>query len=444
MSLFRPEVREAHARQWLGSVRIARPISNTAITVCAVLVGGLLVSFAVFGEINRKTRLAGLLVPISGSLAVTAPQGGVVVRRPMAEGQRVAAGDVLMVIESQRDSLLQGQVSDTSTRIAGQIEFRQQSLLAERQLRELQVRQRLQTLSDRMATLKAEVRQIELEQGLQKSRLHLAEQGVQRQQHLAASGFVAEAQLQVKQEELIELRVRLQSLERVRIASERDHATLQGEHRSLANQAKADKEQMQRNLSSLEQEALENTARKTVVVRAPQDGFITALNVPEGQAVQAGQTVATLVPTPSEPAQADALSIASSLEAHLYASSRQVGFVKSGQSVFISYDAYPYQKYGFHSAEILNISTTPFAPSELPPNLAQQIVQRTGSQEALYRVNLRLHQQWVRAHGALNPLRPGLTLQADVLQDRRRIWEWVLEPVLAARQKIRVLNTSSD
>ena len=28
-----------------------------------------------------------------------------------------------------------------------------------------------------------------------------------------------------------------------------------------------------------------------------------------------------------------------------------------------------------------------------------------------------------------------MTLEADVIQDRRAIWEWVLEPLLAARQR---------
>jgi membrane fusion protein len=32
-------------------------------------------------------------------------------------------------------------------------------------------------------------------------------------------------------------------------------------------------------------------------------------------------------------------------------------------------------------------------------------------------------------------LKPGMTLEADVVQDSRKIWEWVLEPVLAVLQR---------
>ena len=31
---------------------------------------------------------------------------------------------------------------------------------------------------------------------------------------------------------------------------------------------------------------------------------------------------------------------------------------------------------------------------------------------------------------------------ADVLQERRKIWEWVLEPLLAARAQLKVLNSN--
>ncbi len=38
------------------------------------------------------------------------------------------------------------------------------------------------------------------------------------------------------------------------------------------------------------------------------------------------------------------------------------------------------------------------------------------------------------------PLKAGLMVEADVLQERRKVGEWVLVPVLAARQRLRVLN----
>ena len=73
-------------------------------------------------------------------------------------------------------------------------------------------------------------------------------------------------------------------------------------------------------------------------------------------------------------------------------------------------------------------------------NLAQQLVNQVGSSEALYRINVQLADQAVRAYGERIPLRPGLTLEADVLQESRKVWEWVLEPVLAVKHKLKVLG----
>jgi membrane fusion protein len=41
------------------------------------------------------------------------------------------------------------------------------------------------------------------------------------------------------------------------------------------------------------------------------------------------------------------------------------------------------------------------------------------------------------AFGTPHLLRPGMTLEADVIHDVRGIWEWIFEPLLAihARQK---------
>ena len=89
------------------------------------------------------------------------------------------------------------------------------------------------------------------------------------------------------------------------------------------------------------------------------------------------------------------------------------------------------------------MSASPFSPSELPPNLSQQIVNQVGSNEGLYRVNVQLDQQYVEAYGETLPLKAGLTLEADVLQEKRKVWEWVLEPVLAARQQMKVLGADS-
>ncbi len=440
MTLFRPEVQANQAAQFLGKVRLHRPLSFSVVTSVAVAMACGLIAFAAWGEVNRKVRLVGLLVPSHGSLNISAPQSGVLVELPVAEGQSVRAGDILLVLNTERSTRVNGNVGDTSERVALQIEARRQTLRTERTLRELQTRQRSLTLQDRVRTLQAELRQAAEEFSLQQRRVQLARTTLHRQEQLAVSGFVSNAQVQTKQEELIDADARLQAMERARLALQGDLQALRGEQVALGTQMQADLNQIERNEASLNQEVAENAARRHTVITAPYAGLVTALGIKLGQSVQAGQTLATLVPSAIVPERSLQDVALPTLQAHLYAPSRTAGFVRPGQAVYVRYAAYPYQKFGLHAGRVAAVSATPFAPNELPPNLSQQLIAQVGSHEALYRINVRLDEQAIKVYGDRVPLKAGLTLEADVLQERRKVWEWVLEPVLAARQHLKVLS----
>lgn len=436
MKLFREEVSAAQTAQWLGSVRLHRPISFSVMTAAALGIALLSVAFVTWGEVNRKAHLSGLLVPSLGTLNITAPQAGTVIQLPVAEGQAVQAGDVLLVVNAERSSLRNGVADDTVARVALQIEARQQTIATERTLRELQSRQRESVLQDRIRTLQAELRQSAEECSLQERRVQLAQTTLSRNEQLGNDGFVSAAQVQTRQEELIDTTARLQSAQRTRLGLQHDLQVLQGEHDALASQLKADVNQLNRSRASLEQEATENTSRKNMVITAPYAGHVSALGFQSGQSVQAGQTLLTLLPQAAAGSTSPA-----QLQAHLYAPSHTAGFVRPGQTVYLRYAAYPYQKFGLYAGRITAVSSTPFAPNELPPNLAQQLVSQAGSNEALYRINVQLADQSIRAYGEDVALKPGLTLEADVIQERRKVWEWVLEPVLAAQQQVKILNS---
>jgi membrane fusion protein len=94
--------------------------------------------------------------------------------------------------------------------------------------------------------------------------------------------------------------------------------------------------------------------------------------------------------------------------------------------------------YGLHPGRVVDVSATPFTPSELPPNLAsiivddlQQTIQGYSGKEGLFRVRVKLARQSIQVEGRQRQLVPGMALDADVVEDRRRIWQWILQPALA-------------
>lgn len=163
------------------------------------------------------------------------------------------------------------------------------------------------------------------------------------------------------------------------------------------------------------------------MITAPQAGRISALPVSAGQPLQAGQTVASLVPR----AQEGSATNPAELQAQLFAPSRTAGFVQAGQAVYLRFAAFPFQKFGTTQGEVLAVSRSPIAPADLPAGQSQALLDANRSNESMYRITVRLKSQSIKTYGRETPLAAGMALEASIVQDSRRIWEWLLEPALA-------------
>jgi hypothetical protein len=119
------------------------------------------------------------------------------------------------------------------------------------------------------------------------------------------------------------------------------------------------------------------------------------------------------------------------LIAHFYAPTRSAGFIEPGQAVKLRYAAYPYQKFGQHQGTVTSVDKTPYAPQELPPQVVAAL--QSGSQatpEATYRITVQLEQQTIDAYGKPQALKPGMLVEADIIQRSQRIVEWMLDPLM--------------
>jgi membrane fusion protein len=433
--LFRQQALDAQQAQYLGSVRIGRNPGFAAVAGVALLLAAALVSFAAWGQIARKARVPGLLVPLLGSLQLSTAAAGTLAERRVAEGDAVQAGQVLFVIATDRN----GGDGPTAALVGASLVQRRGTLEAERALRETASRQRTQALAERIRALDSERLRAEQEALLVERRVALAAKSTERYRQLAGEGFVSELQAQAKQEELIDLEQRSQASQRGVAALAREQQALRVELQGTATQLQTELAQIDRNLAMLGQEATENDARRSLVVTAPAPGMVTALHLPRGAAVQAGQVLATLVPQGAEAAQAG-----QQLEAQLYAPSRTAGFVQVGQAVWLRYAAFPYQKFGMARGTVSSVSRTPVNPQELPSGQAQSLLAAAQANEPLYRIKVALVSEGVEAFGQMQALKPGMTLEADVVQERRAVWEWLLEPVIAARQRVKVLSANPN
>jgi len=99
--------------------------------------------------------------------------------------------------------------------------------------------------------------------------------------------------------------------------------------------------------------------------------------------------------------------------------------VRVGHEVMLRFLAYPHQKFGLHGARVTSVAANPLPPAELG------YVPIDGSREAVYRIKAQLAQQTIPAYGRREPLQAGMQVEADIHLDRRRLIEWIFEPLLS-------------
>ncbi|WP_317205262.1 HlyD family secretion protein [Janthinobacterium sp.] len=412
-SLFRPAALEARQVNWLADVVLLRPLSFSVLTLLALAFAAVIVGFLAVGSYTKRTPVSGQLVPDAGLLKVYTPQPGVVLQKFVAEGQAVKRGEVLYVLSGERQS---GTQANIQAAISGQVEARRESLRAELEKGRAMQGDERAALQGKIAGLEAELAKLAGQIEDQRRRVKLAEDSVARYQGLLAQDYISREQAQQKQEELLDQRNRARAIEREQISLGRELALQRNELATLAPRQQNRLAQVERGIASAGQELSESEAKRRLLVTAPQAGVATAPAAEVGQWMDASQPLLSVVPAGAV------------LQAQLYAPSKAVGFIRPGDAVLLRYQAFPYQKFGHAKGRVASVSRTALPAAELRGAGA--------GNEALYRVTVTLAAQSMPAYGKAQPLQAGMLLDADILQETRRLYEWVLEPLYSLSGKL--------
>jgi membrane fusion protein len=96
--------------------------------------------------------------------------------------------------------------------------------------------------------------------------------------------------------------------------------------------------------------------------------------------------------------------------------------------VALRYQAFPYQRFGSYQGRVAEISRSIVLPNEtaLPSPIA----------EPAYRVTVTLDSQFVQAYGRNLSLQAGMLLDASIWLERRRLYEWLLDPLYSLRGRV--------
>lgn len=412
-TLFRRAAIEARADTLHGAPLAAGAPPTGWLAAGIVLASLLLLAFTGAAHYTRKAHVSGYLAPTRGLIKVFTPQSGTVLERRVGEGQQVHRGDVLMVVSSEHAT---ESSTDAQAAVLARLDERSESLK-----REQAKQAEIDTLAEdaagrRVRSLQEEIAQAEGQVQLQKQRVASAQLSVERYRDLVASHFMADASLRQKQDELLDQQGQLASLQRSIAGLRRDLEAARTELATGGLKRANNAAQFDRQVSEIAQARTEADSRRTVVLTATADGTVTTILAEPGQQVTPATPLLSLLPG------------GAALEAQLLVPTRAAGFIKPGQSVALRYRAFPYERFGHYTGEVLRVGRSVIQPGEIAAPVTLE--------EPVYRVTVSLPAQQVLAYGQPIALQAGMAVDADIRIDRRRVVEWLFDPILAVTGRL--------
>ncbi|WP_249179636.1 HlyD family secretion protein [Burkholderia dolosa] len=399
----------------MGTVILYSPPWRWLMIGVAVALTLAVVAFFVFGSYTKRERVTGQLLPATGLLTVAPPLTGTVADTRVREGQRVAAGAELLTISAEVATELGG-TRETVTR---QLKFQRSRLETDLTSLSQLSSEAQRGLQTRAAALDDQLKQIARQNAQRLRQAELAQRQLDKLQSMRELGYASNSQVEQQEGVLLDAQARLQELARQRVDVGQQLAQTRQQLRELPLTTRNQQNDIRRKLADIDRSIAENEARRTIILRAPLPSVVAALLAKPGQIVNAGQSAVSLLPQGAP------------LEAQLMVPSRAIGFVRTGARVVLRYEAYPFQKFGQQFGRVTVVSRTALSPQEVA-----NLTGRTNVPEQLYRVVVALDRQDIVAYGKHEALRPGMALEADVLIDRRRLIEWVLEPLYALGRRV--------
>ncbi len=400
-ALFRKQATRSASQRIFGSVTAVVPPSGifaSAIAVLALLLLGLV---AWLVEVPQRARAVGVLMPPDGLLDIIASVPGRVADVHVSEGQLISAGELLLDTSSDKNHLASSRLRILRAEIA---------LLQEAHERQAAIdRNRLLALDERLVSIGQRLAVAEQEFKIQKEQVVLLERRLRRRRDLATSGSLSADALDQQREALLQARARLAALRHTKLDYEQSVTAIYRERSEAGDSSARGKILNDLEQRRLERQVVEQEHLVSQEIRASESGIVARIHARPGMAVRPGDTLLQVYRPYRQ------------LEAWLYLSSADSGFLERGQSVRLRFDAYPHQLFGTGNAIVISVSGVALVPRDLKVPLALS--------GPVFEIRARLDEALIKAFNSTWVLAPGTSFQADVEQRRYRLYEWLLRRV---------------
>jgi membrane fusion protein len=420
--LFRPESLEARKLAWQGRPALVVGVPATFTTFASMTLAAAFAALITFGSYARRVDMEGTILPSAGLMTISSPSAGWIAALAVQEGETVQKGTLLYTLDldtATKDGKTQQQIINTQTAAREMLtqEIDRKTRMSEETRKQLQ--QKIENLKVQIAQLGG---QITMHQGFFKTvnkDYNLFLDLLERRQ-------ASLNEVQSRQQVWMQAQSKLQELEssKLRLIGEMNDAEYQ--LATIAISTADDIDALKARILEIDEKLANSEARRSIEIRAPEAGMVTAIVGRPGQVVSTGSPMLKIVPQPAF------------MHAELLAPSSAIGFIHQNERVLLRYSAFPYQKFGEYRGTVVTISDAALTPEEVQSLLTGAQLTTHGlpvggsptkQPGPFYRIIVKPDTQFVSVYGEERTLPANMQVQAYALLDRRPLYQWILEPL---------------
>ncbi|MES4613215.1 MAG: HlyD family secretion protein [Ewingella sp.] len=419
--LFRKEVNEHQQNHWAGKALLLAGWPVWVVTSLTALFLIALLSFLIFSNYTRRINVSGEVITQPHSINLFSPEQGVITNLMVETGKTVKKGQPLYQIDVSRVT----QAGNVSTTTLSAINKQRDQI--DTIINQLQNNKRT-TLDN----LQQQLEQYEKAHMVSQDMVASAQQGLdamkKSMQNYGAyqrKGLINTDQLNNQRYLFYQQQTSFQSLNTQSIQESLQITNLRSELVTRAADFDNQISQYGVQRNDLDRQLAEADAKGSLLITAPTDGKISSLSVTPGQMVNAGDSLAQLVPAKNSPFFLVA-----------WLPNESVPYVKPGEEINIRYEAYPFEKYGQFPGRVESVSSAPVSEQELNSYSSAPKNPNGTVSGPYYKVIVSLDKSQLNWHGETLNLSSGMKAESTMFLEKRPLYQWMLSPYYSMKKSV--------
>ena len=419
--LFRKEVNEHQQNHWAGKALLLAGWPVWVVTSLTALFLIALLSFLIFSNYTRRINVSGEVITQPHSINLFSPEQGVITNLMVETGKTVKKGQPLYQIDVSRVTQA-GNVSTTTLSainkqrdqidtIITQLQNNKRTTLDNLQQQLEQYEKAHKVSQDMVASA---------QQGLDAMKKSMQNYGVYQRK-----GLINTDQLNNQRYLFYQQQTSFQSLNTQSIQESLQITNLRSELVTRAADFDNQISQYGVQRNDLDRQLAEADAKGSLLITAPTDGKISSLSVTPGQMVNAGDSLAQLVPAKNSPFFLVA-----------WLPNESVPYVKPGEEINIRYEAYPFEKYGQFPGRVESVSSAPVSEQELNSYSSAPKNPNGTVSGPYYKVIVSLDKSQLNWHGETLNLSSGMKAESTMFLEKRPLYQWMLSPYYSMKKSV--------